>query len=132
MRIKEHITAMLQERKLNSAEIAASLIEYPNSMEGDSRKEEVYQVAIQYFIEKQKCSRTVREVYSYNNRGTLELAVLLDCYEAYEGEKKLEYARKIARNLIDTQEYFLMRVSDEIKGPAFKIAIQYLEEQRDA
>lgn len=132
MRIKEHITERLEERKLNSAEIAASLIDYPDCMEGDSRKEEVYQVAIQYFIEKQKCSRTVREVYSYNNRGTLELAVLLDCYEAYEGEKKLEYARKIARNLIDTQEYFLMRVSDEIKGPAFKIAIQYLEEQRDA
>ena len=132
MRIKEHITAMLQERKSNSAEIAESLIEYPNSMEGDSRKEEVYQVAIQYFIEKHKCSRTVREVDSYNNRGTLELAVLLDCYEAYEGEKKLEYARKIARNLIDTQEYFLMRVSDEIKGPAFQIAIQYLEEQINA
>lgn len=132
MRIKEHITSMLQERMLNSAEIAASLIEYPNCMEGDSRKEEAHKVAIQYFTEKQRCSKTVRDVYSYNNRGTLELAVLLDCYEESQGEKKLEYARKIARNLIDTQEYFLMRVSDEIKGPAFQIAIQYLEEQINA
>ena len=129
MRVKEDITTMLQERKQNSAQIASFLIGYPMCMEGDSQKEEAYQVAIQYFTEKQRCSKTVRDVYSYNGRESIELAVLLDCYEEHEGEKKLEYARKIACALIEIREYFLMRVADEIKVPAFKIAIQYLEDQ---
>ena len=132
MRIKEHITAMLEARKRNSAEIAAFLIEYPDCMEGDPQKETVYQLAIQYFTEKQRCSKTIRDVYSYNNRKAIEFAVLLDCYDEAQGEKKLEYARKIARSLIDTQEYFLMRVSDELKVPAFNVVIQYLEEQKNA
>ena len=129
MRIKEHLLETIQKRERVSAEVAGCLIEHPDCMDGDTYKEKVYQIAIQYFVEKEKNNRTINQQVSYNNQGTIKLSILLDSHEQAQESKKEEYIRKIARDLIDTQEYYLMRMPEKIKKEAFQIVIQYLEEQ---
>ena len=60
------------------------------------------------------------------------MQVLIQCYEESNDDKKQEYAKKIANKLLETEEWYLMRIPDETKDGAFQIAIKYLEEQRDA
>jgi len=131
MRIKEHVLDTIQKRARISAEIAGCLIEFPECMDGNSQREKAYRIAIQYFEEKQKDSKMPENV-SCNNRGAIELQVLIQCYEESDGNKKREYAKKIANKLLETEEWYLMRITDEIKNVAFQIAIKYLEEQRNA
>ena len=129
--IQEHVLAIIQRSTRLFGEVAACLIAYPDCMDGDSRKGKAYQMAIQYFTDKQEASK-MPEYVSCNGRGTIELQVLLECYEENEGNEKQEYAKKIANKLLETQEHYLMRIPDEIKDVAFQIAIKYLEEKRDA
>ena len=128
--IKEHLLETMQKRQRVSAEIVRTLMEYPDCMNGDLNKRKVYQVAVQYFVEKQNECRTItQQVYFGNNREEIELCILLDCYQAAQGSEKREYVKKIALKLIETQEYYLMRISEQIKKEAFQITIQYFEEQ---
>ena len=128
--IKEHLLETMQKRQRVSAEIVRTLMEYPDCMNGDLNKRKVYQVAVQYFVEKQNECRTItQQVYFGNHREEIELCILLDCYQAAQGSEKQEYVKKIALKLIETQEYYLMRISEQIKKEAFQITIQYFEEQ---
>ena len=131
MRIKEHVLETIQRRARVSAEVAGCLIEYPDCMDGDSQREKAYQVAIQYFTEKQKDSK-MPEGVSCNNRGVIELQVLIECNEEKKGDQKKEYAKKIANKMLEMQEWYLMRIHDEIKDVAFQIVIKYLEELKGA
>lgn len=129
--IQEHVIATIQRSMRLSAEVVACLIAYPDCMDGDSRKGKAYQMAIQYFTDKQELSK-MPDYVSCTGRGAVELQILLECYDENEGDKKQEYAKKIANKLLETQEHYLMRIPDEIKDVAFQIAIKYLEEKRDA
>lgn len=131
MRIKENIRTMLAVRNRVSGEVAAVLIENPRCLDGDSQKEKAYQVAIQYFADKEKDCKTPEGI-STNSRTTIELQVLVECYKEESDDKKQEYAMKIGRMLIETAKHYLMRVPDELKEDAFQIAIKYLENQMNA
>lgn len=128
MSMKEGITAKLDKYTRIGSEIATYLIKNPHCLDGDSQKDRAYQIAIQYFTDKQeKCKSIGNE--SYNWAEATRLGVLIDCHVDGEQKVKTEYAIKIANYLLETTEYWLKLIPDETKDVAFQIVIQYLEQQ---
>lgn len=96
MSIKDGIREKLHKRRRLDSEIAAYLIDDPHCLDGDTQKEVAYQIAIEYFSEKQEKSKATADA-SYSNAGAIRLQTLIDCYEEGRGTpQEEEYARKIA------------------------------------
>lgn len=131
MSIREGITAKLEKYTRIGSEIATYLIKNPHCLDGDSQKDRAYQVAIQYFTDKQDLSESIGKE-SYNWAEATRLGVLIDCYMDGEGKVKTEYAIKIAQYILETTEYRLKLIPEETKDTAFDIIIQYLEQQRSS
>lgn len=129
MSMKEGIIAKLEKHTRIGAEIATYLIENTHCLDGDPQKDRAYQVAIQYFTDKQEDSKsTGRE--SYNWAEATRLGVLIDCYMDGDEEVKIQYAKKITKYILETASHWLKLIPDETKEVAFRIVMQYLEQQR--
>lgn len=109
-------------------EITSWLLDNP-CLDDDPQKEEMYRLAICYYkTKREKCQSDANA--SYNGIMSMRLEVLVDSYNDAEESSKQEYARKIARYLLDeTTNYWLRRIPDEIREEAFQIIIEYLEQQ---
>ena len=121
------ILTALEKRAMANDQIADWLIKDPHCMDNNPLKEKVYKIVLEYFADKIEESK--RGDGSYNNRMTIELFNLIDCYEEADEEKKQEYAKEIAYFMLQTQENWLKIIPDEIKEVTFNIIAEYLEKQ---
>ncbi len=129
MSIKDGITAKLEKYTRIGSEIATYLIDHPHCLDGDSQKDKAYEVAIQYFYDKQEQSQS-KEDESYNWAEATRLGVMIDCHADGDEKIKEEYAIKIAKYILETAPHWLALIPEEVKEAAFLIIIQYLEEQK--
>ena len=120
--------AKIREIKRLQREVTRWLIDNP-CLDDNPQKEEMYRLAIDYYkTKREKCKN--HGSASYNGAMSINLAVLIECYQQEEGSTKQEYARKIARYMLDeTTNYWLRLIPDETKEAAFQIIIEYLEQQ---
>lgn len=128
MSMKKGITAKLEKYTRIGSEIATYLIDNPHCLDGDSQKDRAYQVAIQYFTDKQEESKSTG-AESYNWAEATRLGVLINCHVDGNDKIKTEYAKKIAKYILETAVYWLKLIPDEVKNDAFRIVIEYLERQ---
>ena len=131
MSIREGIAAKLEKYTLISSEIATYLIENPHCLDGDTRKAMAYQIAIQYFSDKQELSASLGHE-SYNWPEAIKMGLLIDCHSDGDDKVKEEYTIKMAKQLLETTPHWLRMIPDEISDTAFKIVIQYLEQQKSS
>lgn len=122
------LTAMEKIARLND-QMADYLIMDPHCLDGNPLKDKAYEIVLGYFAEKQKEGRATGDVF-YNKKVTMDLEVLLDCYDEAEGEKKQEYASKIAGYVQQTPENWLRIIPNEYQARAFSIICSYLELKR--
>ena len=128
MSIKEGVRQKLYKIQRLKEEIAACLIDDPHCLDGDSQKAEAYQIARKYFSDKMEATQN-RGNDSHNWCETIKLGVLLDGYADGSAKEKQEYAKKIARYLLQTSKNWLELIPDDTKNTAFQIVTQYLEAQ---
>jgi len=125
---KERIYEKLKQKRQLESEVVTLLLTDPNCLKGKLLNEEAYQVAIDYFVEKEERGQATAEA---NPAGAdaIKLGVLIDCYTDANKSGKLEYARKIALFLQQTPTKWLKQIPEETKDIAFDIVMQYLESQ---
>ena len=121
------ILVALEKRAMITDQLADWLIKEPHCMDGNPLKEKAYKITIEYFAEKIEESKIRKG--SYNNRMTIELVNLIDCYNEADQDEKHEYAKKIAYYVLQTQENWLKIIPDEVKESAFEIIAEYLKKQ---
>ena len=125
---RDGIIIALEKRARANDQIADWLINYPQCMDNNPLKKKAYRIALEYFREKIEESKA-RGDECYNNRLTIELRILIECYEEIDEEHKNEYAKKIAYYVLQTQENYLKLIPDGIKAIAFDIIAEYLKKQ---
>ena len=122
--------AKLREIKRLQEDIVGMLIDNP-CLDGNSKKKELYQQAINYYENKRRKVQADGK-FMYNGANTTKLSVLIKGYHESQENGKQEYARKIARFMLEMTNFWLKMISEEVREDAFQIIINYLEEQKNS
>lgn len=123
----KHLLSYMEEVKRATENMIRCLLENPSCLDGNPKKEEAYQMALEYFKSKQEKSKSTNP--SYAKAYAIQLRNLIDSYYQAEEGNKNDYAVQLAIKLLNTVKFWLRLIPDQLKDEAFQIIFKYLEEQ---
>lgn len=118
----------MKEADLANENMVRCLLENSSCLEGEPQKEEAYRRALEYFKSKQEKSKST-ENGSYAKALANQLENFINSYNQTEGQLKKRYARQIATKIVETSNFWLRKIPDQVKEEGFQIVFKYLEEQ---